>query len=89
MRPAALHQLESRRSVTGDEQQRQVPAQPASGQERARPDREQRGRVGLAALPRQRDRFAGRLLVGKLMLLPQGKEQLALAAKMVIQAADA
>src|SRR5215472_7291403 len=87
--PAAPHELESGRAIARDEQHRQVPALPAALEEGTRADAEQGRRVVLAVLARLRDGAARRLLVRLLVLLPQGEEELALAAEVVVQAADA
>ena len=84
-----LHHLEAGRAVAGDEQQRQVAALPASLQERAGARGEQLAGSVTPVLPGLGHRLARGLLVGEVVLLPEGQEQLALAAEVVVQAADA
>src|SRR5271166_5102306 len=84
-----LHHLEARRAVPDVKQHRQVPALPAALEEGPCAGREQLERIGHAGLPRPRNRLARGRLLGLLMILPERDEKLALAAEMVIQAADA
>jgi hypothetical protein len=87
--PLPPQHLESGRGVAGREEQGQVTALPAALQEGARADLKQLPRIGHALLPGLGHRLARGLLVGELVLLPQRDEQLALAAEVVVEAADA
>src|SRR3984885_15245156 len=84
-----LHHLEPGRAVAGQEQQGKVAALPAALQEGAGPGGASLPGGGDASLPGFAARLARGLLVSQLGLLPQGDEQLALAAEVVVQAADA
>src|SRR5262249_24312098 len=75
--------------VARHEQHRQVAADPAALEKRPGADAEQRRRIRAARPARLGDRLARRALVRDLMLLPQREEQLALAAEVVVKAADA
>src|SRR5215472_13011823 len=85
----APHDLETRGAVARQEQQREVSPQPATLQVRPRAHREQLGGVVDSGPLGGGDRFARGLLERLLVLLPEGQEQLALPAEMVVQAADA